>query len=211
MGGGTVDYHYIPGALRQLDSYNIALQKYKRQYRYMAFLDCDEFMYGEKSLYETIDELFQKQTDMGGLGVNWLHFGSAGHESRPKGGVIENYKWRAKEDFFLNKIMKTVVIPARTMALVSPHYAVYRKGYTEFDEKGRKTVRSATATVTTRNIRINHYFTKSKEDWIEKVNRGRADITALRKMEEFELCDKNEVFDDRLWKAIETMQSQKAK
>lgn len=208
-GGGTVDYHYIPGSIRQLDAYNIALRMYGKQYRYMAFLDCDEFMYGGKSLYDTIDELFQKHTDMGGLGVNWLHFGSAGHETHPDSSVIENYQWRAEEDFYYNYVIKTVAVSTRVLAFASPHYPIYRRGYAGYDELGRKTIATRTKTVSTQYIRINHYFTKSKEDWVEKVKKGRADIPKPREMSRFEQYDRNEVFDDRLCKAVEALRRQK--
>ena len=34
-------------------------------------------------------------------------------------------------------------------------------------------------------IRINHYFTRSKEDWDSKKNRGRADSEIIRSDDEF--------------------------
>ena len=207
--GGTVDYYYFPGGTRQLDAYNVALRKYRKQYRYMAFLDCDEFMYGETVLYDTIDELFQKQADTGGLGINWLHFGSAGHKIHPNSGVITSYLWRAEEGFAYNHIIKTVVVPTRVLAFVSPHYPIYRRGYAEYDETGRRVVASRTRTVSTQSIRINHYFTKSKEDWVKKVKKGRADIPTPRDMCQFEKYDRNEVFDDRLCKAVEELRAKK--
>ena len=197
-GGGYVDYHFLPGEVRQLDAYNAALHQYCKQYRYMAFLDCDEFLYSERSLYDVIDELFSNHGDMGGIGVNWLSFGSSGHRARPSGSVIENYLWRAEVDFPVNRLIKTVAIPTRVLAYVSPHYPLYRRGYKEYGENGRKLKGSMSEIVSTNTIRINHYFTKSWEDWIEKVNRGRADIYAFRNKEEFEYRDRNEVFDDRL-------------
>ena len=42
---GLVDYFYLPGQKMQLPAYNDALKKFKFQSRYMAFIDCDEFVY----------------------------------------------------------------------------------------------------------------------------------------------------------------------
>ena len=193
-----VDYYYFPGVTRQLDAYNVAIRQYRQQYRYMAFLDCDEFLYTEGELYEVIDSMFQVKENIGGIGVNWLHFGSSGHISQPDGNVVENYLWRAEEEFHKNRLIKTIAIPSRIFAYVSPHYPLYRRGYIEYDENGQELAGDKSQFVSTKKIRINHYFTKSREEWIEKVARGRADITAFRDIEEFELRDRNEVFDDRL-------------
>ena len=42
---------------------------------------------------------------------------------------------------------------------------------------------------------IKHYFCKTRKEFEEKINRGRSDTTDFRKMEEFDLTDKNEVDD----------------
>ena len=204
-GVGLIDYYFFPGTVRQLDAYNVALSKYKSRYRYMAFVDCDEFLYSDDSLYKTIDYLFSKHQNMGGLGVNCLTFGSSGHQKRPSGGVVENYLWRAEETS--NHVIKSIVVSKRTFAFVSPHYPIYRRGYRGFDELGRELINDRTKTVSTRYIRINHYFTKSMEDWVEKVNRGRADLLLHRNLKEFEERDKNDVFDDRLLRLIKALQS----
>lgn len=84
---GKTEYIFIPGTARQFDAYNIALRKYRNQYKYLAFLDCDEYMYCEgESLGERIDRLFKLKNNVGGLSAHWLMFGSSGHEKRPQGG-----------------------------------------------------------------------------------------------------------------------------
>ena len=200
-----VDYYYFPGVTRQLDAYNVAIRQYRQQYRYMAFLDCDEFLYTEGGLYEVIDSMFQVKDNIGGIGVNWLHFGSSGHIKQPNGGVVENYLWRAEEEFHVNRLIKTIAIPSRIFAYVSPHYPLYRRNYKEYDENGQVLAGDRSETVSTKKLRINHYFTKSREEWIKKVERGRADITKFRDIEEFELRDRNEVFDDRLLKRVNAL------
>ncbi len=47
-------------------------------------------------------------------------------------------------------------------------------------------------------ICVNHYFTKSKEEFIIKCNRGRADLTSVRDMTYFYKYDKNDVYDDEI-------------
>ena len=200
-----VDYIYFPGKVRQLDAYNIALRKYKKAYKYLAFLDCDEFMYceGEK-LNSRIERLFKRhqKEHMGGLVVNWLCFGSSGHIKIPQGGVLENYLWRTPDNASENHMIKSVVMPSKVVAFVSPHYPIYRQGYMGMNEKGEKVKASRTNSVSTSLIRNNHYFTKSLEDFEAKVARGRADMKRKRQMTQFNQDGRNEVFDDRILRVL---------
>jgi len=49
-------------------------------------------------------------------------------------------------------------------------------------------------------IQVNHYFTKSQEEFMTKRERGRADIGGRETLEEFKLKDVNDVFDDGIIK-----------
>ena len=47
-------------------------------------------------------------------------------------------------------------------------------------------------------LRINHYFTKSKEEWISRRSQGRADTASLpdiRTLDEFYAHDNNDIYD----------------
>lgn len=41
---GFVEYRFWPGIRQQYPAYNDALKRYGRTCRYMAFIDCDEFL-----------------------------------------------------------------------------------------------------------------------------------------------------------------------
>lgn len=199
-----VDYYYLPGTVRQLDAYNQALRLYRGRYRYLAALDCDEFLYCEGDTCARIDELFHPggRGDVGGLGVNQLVFGSSGFDARPEGGVLRNYLRRGRDAQGNNALIKTVCMPTRTLAFVNPHYALYRRGYVCVDAVGREFQGPKTDFGLTEALRINHYFTKSRQDWVEKVGRGKADMLEPRKLTEFASQDKNDVFDDRILRRL---------
>jgi hypothetical protein len=55
-----------------------------------------------------------------------------------------------------------------------------------------------TKRVNTKIIRINHYFTKSKDEFLQKKARGRATTSSLRTMQDFTDHDKNDVLDDSM-------------
>lgn len=200
--GGGLDYIYFPGSVRQLDAYNVALHRYRNQYRYMMFLDCDEFIYSDGDLRTDIDILFRQRDDTGGLSVFQLLYGDSGHKERPEGRVLEEYLWRAKDESPVNCQIKTISIPIRTFAYVYPHYPILRHGYRRYDEKGRQMVILGDYNFTAEHIRINHYMTKSQEDWAEKVSRGKADLNEKRDMEELDYWNQNDVYDDRLLRKI---------
>lgn len=48
---GLVTYSTIKGTCRQVDAYNMALSKYGRSFRYIGFIDCDEFLFIRKNTH----------------------------------------------------------------------------------------------------------------------------------------------------------------
>ena len=54
-----------------------------------------------------------------------------------------------------------------------------------------------------KTIRVNHYFNRSYEDWIDKRRRGRATTKEKRPIEMFDAYDKNDVLDELSLKYVE--------
>ncbi|MBQ7215890.1 MAG: glycosyltransferase family 2 protein [Synergistaceae bacterium] len=48
---GLVSYHVINGKPRQLDAYNMAIHDYGHKFRYMGFIDADEFVFVRNNTY----------------------------------------------------------------------------------------------------------------------------------------------------------------
>ena len=48
---GTVIYSKIGGKRRQIDAYNMALNKYRKMFKYMGFIDADEFVFVRNNTY----------------------------------------------------------------------------------------------------------------------------------------------------------------
>ena len=48
---GTVIYELLKGRRRQLDAYNMALNKYRHRFKYMGFIDADEFVFVRNNPY----------------------------------------------------------------------------------------------------------------------------------------------------------------
>ncbi len=200
---GFVIYSQIHGKMRQYDAYNNAIDKYKKIYKYLAFVDCDEFLFCvDSSVFDFVDNTLSKVKKGGGIGVNWLVFGSSGFENKPDGFVIDNYLYRAKDNFEANHHIKTICNPRRVLGFSNPHSPCYRKGYFNYDEEGNIIDGPKSYSVKYNHIRCNHYFTKSKEEYIKKISRGKSDSNDFRDMRDFLKHDKNDVFDNVIikWK-----------
>lgn len=198
--GLYVTYTKINGQLRQLDAYNDALNKYSKVTKYLAVIDADEFLYCPKNgnkIYPVIDGFF-KDPHVGGLAVNWVVFGSSDYQSKPNGLVTDNFVWRSKFDFEKNHLIKTICNPRKVFNFTISYAANYLPGYYAVNGNKDKIPWATSDVVATSDIRINHYYSKSKEEFIKKRARGSGEALGLRHLSEFDEHDRNDVFDDSL-------------
>lgn len=84
------------------------LEDIEPEHRYLAWLDCDEYLYIRQSGIETVQDLLEMYSYPDGLSINWKHFGSSDHVSYDLGLTIDRFQRCATTDFFLNKMMKTI-------------------------------------------------------------------------------------------------------
>ncbi len=194
---GIVDYRLIKGRQRQLVAYHDAVLRYYKKVKYLAVIDADEFLYSDRDdeILPYLDAAFSK--NIGGLCFNWLMFGSSGYLEKPEGLVTENYLHCAEENFLPPNVhIKSIVNPRRVRCFVNPHSALYLKNYHAYDTEGNRVDGAFTKEPHHNGWRIDHYFTKSKAEFTKKRLRGNADVLIFRSEEEFDLNDRNEVFDD---------------
>lgn len=197
---GKVIYTYFPGKNQQLPAYDHAIANYKNECKYMAFIDCDEFLavpYG-KELVKVIDEIISNSPNAGGLGVNWALYGSSGYEKKQTGLLIETYLKRGNIDAWPNFHVKTIVNPRMVEKYISPHFPLYRLGAWSVDSTGKRQRLWFNHDVDFSVIRCNHYFCKSKEEFIAKRSRGMADRQAKYDMSKFNEYDLNDVDDNMM-------------
>ncbi len=201
---GIVVYQYSPGKNMQNIVYTDAIEKYKNETKYMGFIDIDEFVVPceEESLSDIVDDILNKNEGAAGVAINWRMFGSNGYEKKPEGLVIENYKYRAEDNFDANKHIKTICNPRRVIGFQSPHYPIYHKGYHSIDEDGNIIKGPFNFYGKCKRMQINHYFTKSKIEYILKALRGKADNHSLRGMDDFVKHDRNNTYDGLIEKYI---------
>ncbi|MBQ6297483.1 MAG: glycosyltransferase family 2 protein [Selenomonadaceae bacterium] len=208
---GLVDYFSAPGKVMQMPVYNKAIKRFKFLNRYMAFIDGDEFIYPKwhegGGIVELVDEILSQVPNAAGLAINWQCFGSNGQEKADYSrGVLERFTCRAPSDWQLlnisigNQHVKTIANPRKIKIFFNPHFGIYFETKFPVNENGNIVQGAFNNPVTAQKIVINHYYVKSREEYAKKVDRGRANTLMKRRLEDFYLHDRNEVFDDSILK-----------
>jgi len=179
---GTVTLKDWPEDASQASAYRDCLDERREQARWIAFIDLDEFLFSPT--LAPLPELLAEYERWPGVAVNWAMFGAAGHEIAPAGLVLENYTRRVPDGHPFNRLCKCVVDPRRTIqcgAGISAHSFDYTEDHA-VDENFAprdKYPRGKTESLSFERLRVNHYYMKSKEQWLAKIAATRPD-TSLR-------------------------------
>ena len=194
----VIEWPMVPPA--QLQSYQHFIDRHKGEQGWVSFLDCDEFLYSP--CYSTISEvLTQVPERWGALGINWLCFGASGQESATPGLVIERFTFRSAEGFEPNMHIKSVVRMDRVEAAgPNPHHFQVRGG--TCNESGEEVRGPFNRSSGNRLLRINHYHTKSRQEYLQRIARGKADRCAQREPAEFDYYQSREVDDRTIWQFL---------
>lgn len=179
----------IHGKAVQMEAYQDCLASHGAKYRWMGFIDLDEFVLPMRDT--DLRVMLSEFEEYAALGLTWRIFSSNGHEARPKGGQIRNYTRAFPADSHpRNAHIKSFIHPARIAAARNPHFFWYKPGgYAVTDEHLPIPAELAYAPSLQRTGRINHYYYRSRQDFKEKIARGRgtvADPALANKMEYFE-------------------------
>ena len=199
---GFVDYNEIHGKYKQFEAYTNAINRFGHLSKYMAFIDCDEFMMpvdSDSSLLKIIDNAFAKDKNAGGLGINWCVYGSSGHKTKPQTGIVmENYTHHSFVNYERNYTIKSIVKPYCVKGFSHPHYPEYKPGFFGINFQGEIIPYWCNEISEYVGIRLNHYYCKSKEEYIRRISLGRVDIPGVRTMDYFYKDDRNEVNDEAM-------------
>lgn len=195
---GYVTYNVIHGEVQQSNAYNDALRKYGNLCKYMAFIDCDEYLQtveSNRSIVNEIDRLLDGKNAKAGVAVNWVMYGSSHLESKPVGYCFESFKWRAKLGKKGTYVIKSIVRPECVISYNHPHIPQYIIGFYSVNTIGVRCDDWSNEIDDYYSLRLNHYFTKSKEQWIKRRSARRADTGTIRTLDEFYEHDNNDVED----------------
>ena len=196
---GIVKVIPFPGQTAQLAAYHHFLENYKNECRWIAFIDIDEFIV-PKSTFGNLPEFLCSYEKYGGVGLNWLVFGSNGHVYKPKGTQVESFTKRSLKTNPINKHIKSIVQTQYVKsASTDPHHFSYTSSKYCVNENHDR-IQGPFSDNSTNLIQINHYVNRSLEEYHEKIARGRADFEQKRPLSAFYDIDKfaNEITDESI-------------
>lgn len=198
---GIVEYTLIHGIGKQLEAYNDAIKRHKDECKWMAFIDMDEYIFpmdGKDTLLSLTEKLTSKAgNNASGLAIRWALFGSNGLEKTPEGLTTENFLRRGEYKFYGNAHVKCIVNPRRVKDYISAHYPLFQYGaYAIAEYSLKRNYLWSSLCTEWKNIRINHYYCKSKEQFIRKTSRGLGDRAGSYKKDAFERYNLNDIYDD---------------
>jgi len=167
------------GSVMQMPAYNHWLgSEYRKDFDWAAIIDCDEFIVLHK--HKTISDFLSEFDHPVGVSPNWVFFGSGGQESpypNPE-SLIKRFTFRNEK---ANQHVKTILNLRCNAAMEGSHNPNQPTIDTNrnhirgpFNPDGPIDV-----------IQLNHYYSKSKLEWSERVARGKVDVIGTRPMDDW--------------------------
>jgi hypothetical protein len=177
---GVVDYVYFPGSgvNNQIRSYVDIVRRVRNSVKWLAVIDIDEFLVPvEKTIIDIVNDLQtavrqKEHKKLFGLAIRWVQYGYGGHYIKPDGLVIENFR----KNSGAVRYTKSIINPRAAFYTVplsahAPVYLDFSFGRTETGEK-----HPWESPISVNTIRVNHYFTKSYEEFCKKIERNKAGL-----------------------------------
>lgn len=177
---------------QQQRAYERVIKKMAGKTRWLGFIDVDEFLFPVAA--DSLPEVLHGFEDVAGVSVNWVSYGSNGHDKQPDGFVIDNFTDRGELDHVfpwprlrqkhlpesdpeaylpMNTHVKTILDPARVKNFRTAHHFSFLPGYICVTENREPISEPVSKRVSVEKLRINHYWSKSLADIHRKVDKGR--------------------------------------
>jgi hypothetical protein len=195
----VINWPHVGG---QHGAYRHMVREYGDAAEWCAFIDGDEFLCPQTEVgLPGVLEAFS--SDCSGLYAHWLMFGSSGLTNRIPGLVTETFVHRGWNSFGPNALGKSIVKLKQAIGPLGAH--VMQLAGRLINDTGAEisqTDELACVTPSHKTLAINHYFTKSLEEWSTRRNLGKAthlpqDPQFRRSRQEFDQHDVNDVVDRR--------------
>lgn len=162
----------------QLDAYNDFIKNYKYNVEWVAFIDCDEFItLVDISLYEFLSQKLFSNVIL----LNWMMYGTNNLKFYADKPVQLRFKVpKYPLDYDTNRHVKSIIklssIKGECIFDNNPHCPTLTEDNSVVNALGIKIpLHHHSEYVVHEKAFIRHYYTKSLQEWKEKVDRGTAD------------------------------------
>lgn len=169
---GVVTLHGWETSPGQVGCYNACLAAYRDHTHWLAFIDLDEYLVPVRhdTVVECLAAYADPYADPPAVALNWVMFSTSGHITKPNGLVLENFTRCQTRG---NRHVKVVVRPDRTKRMNTPHGAHFVGAALAVNGRGEPTRHGKVEPPSIDPLRVNHYWTKSVEEWFtHKLRRG---------------------------------------
>jgi hypothetical protein len=172
--------HEVSGKFEQEKTYTSCVKKYREEFRWIAFIDSDEFIFLKKA--ENIKIFLAEYECYGGIVANWVNFGTSGLLKRKDNSQIFNFiltdeaeSSTIKSIVQISKVERYGVHGATFLdkyyAVSADHIALHHDCYS--------------SPFCNDKIQINHYLFRAWEDY-ERKSRRWIDLGIMKKAATFE-------------------------
>ena len=148
-------------------AYAHAIVNFGFHWRWMAFIDIDEFLFPVEgdSLPATLADYESLPT----VAAYRTWYGRNGYETHPSGLTIENYTKRAPG---IRASPKSIVDPSKVIGIETAHMFNFAEGRKIAYDEQKRFVRHQPRELRPSNIlRVNHYVTRSREEFAAKLTK----------------------------------------
>lgn len=169
--------------------------------KWLALIDTDEFIV--PMIKNNVLDLLKDYEDYGGLGVNWVTFGTSGVQRIPDDKLmIETLLRRARDDEFNHTTIKSIVQPERIVFPIQDvHHLSYKHGYCCVDADFEYTHGSYTSSRKFDKIRLHHYRFRDMDFFFNvKIPRQSKYFSYKQAVSLESVC--NEVYDDTMMRFV---------
>ncbi len=156
-------------------AYAHALSNFGGAFRWMAFIDADEFLVPKRA--RDLDGALAHLGGARNLSLPWHMFGRSGHATPPAGGLLRNYLMRAADpmsDTRGVRQFKCLVDPCHVTEVGVHSFAtdgVYRTANDRGEEVALER-RRLPEFYSADYLQLNHYYSRSEAELAAKVGRG---------------------------------------
>ena len=155
----------------QVLAYAHAVRNFGAAFRWMAFIDVDEFLVPVAD--DDLDAALLPLGAAAQVSLPWHMFGRNGHATPPEGGILPHYTRRndpTRARHGLN--WKVIVDPARVRAVRVHGFDVDGASVNDVGTQASLGDRGRAGFYSRARIQLNHYYTRSAQELEEKLARG---------------------------------------
>jgi hypothetical protein len=179
-------------SLQQIPVYNLQLKQLSSPDCWCAFFDADEFLVLKQ--HEDIKSFIRSVSNpfTGSIAINWYMFGTNGHTTYRPEDVVKRFTTRLLD---VDQHVKSIVHTSRASHM-HVHNPDLHQGFITVDPNGIQIPSGPFNKAGKADIAVlHHYYTKSIEEFEQKVNRGRADIKNKKSLSELDCLNAATIVD----------------